>query len=187
MGDLKDQIEKAMKGAPQLVKLKDQVQMTVTGEGLRIELLESEKGTFFELGRPDPSPSGKEVLVMLAKELGGLPNSIMIEGHTDSRPIMGRAAYSNWELSSDRANAARRLMLESGLRADQVKQIRGYADQRLRVPEEPEDASNRRISVIVQYDTPKADGGSSGESQGSGEGAHGNPPESGNHEGTHPH
>jgi chemotaxis protein MotB len=151
LGDLKDQIDKAMKGMPEFNTIKDQVKMTVTGEGLRIELLETEKGLFFERGNADPSTDGKDILVTLAKELGNLPNELMVEGHTDSRPYTGRPDYSNWELSADRANAARRLMLENGLKPDQVKQIRGFADQRLLRPDAPEDASNRRISVIVRY------------------------------------
>ena len=87
---------------------------------------------------------------MLAQELGKLPNKLSIEGHTDSKPFTGRREYGNWELSTDRANAARRLMQHEGVRADQVTQVRGYADQMLRKKDEPFDASNRRISVIVQ-------------------------------------
>jgi chemotaxis protein MotB len=160
LGNLKDQIEGAMKGMPDFDMIKDQVKMTVAGEGLRIELMETEKGLFFERGLADPSTNGKDVLIMLAQELGKLPNHIMVEGHTDSRPFTNRKDYSNWELSADRANAARRIMLESGLRPDQVKQIRGYADQRLLKPDAPEDPSNRRISVIVQYLNPPAQPGS---------------------------
>jgi chemotaxis protein MotB len=148
---LKAQIEQKMKQMPELNNLKDQVAMTVTGEGLRIELLEAERNTFFDSGRGDPSSTGTGVLELLAAQLGELPNHILIEGHTDSKPIAGRAGYSNWELSTDRANAARRLMLEHGLWDGQVKQIRGYADQHLRRSDAPEDASNRRISVLVQY------------------------------------
>ena len=74
-----------------------------------------------------------------------------MEGHTDSKPYAGSGAYSNWELSSDRANAARRLVQANGIRPDQVTQVRGFADQRLRKPEDPLDPSNRRISLIVQY------------------------------------
>jgi len=154
--NLKKEIEQAMKKMPELEALKDQVAMTVTGEGLRIELLENEKGVFFDRGSAMPTALGIEILRMLAQELGKLPNSLLIEGHTDSRPYTGRPSYSNWELSADRANAARRLMLENGLRPDQVKQIRGYADQHLRKPDAPEDASNRRISVLVQYANAKA-------------------------------
>jgi chemotaxis protein MotB len=90
-------------------------------------------------------------LKTLAEQLGQLPNKISIEGHTDAKPFAGKRNYSNWELSADRANAARRIMQESGVKADQVSQVRGYADQRLRKPDAPEDASNRRISLIVQY------------------------------------
>lgn len=88
---------------------------------------------------------------MLAGQLGGVPNRIAIEGHTDAQQYSTAEGYGNWELSSDRANAARRLMEASGLRGNQVSQVRGYADQKLRVPENPMDPSNRRISLIVQY------------------------------------
>lgn len=88
---------------------------------------------------------------MLAGQFKDVPNSISIEGHTDSQPYANDVAYSNWELSADRANAARRLMQERGLRRNQVSQVRGYADQRLRLPQNPYDPSNRRISLIVQY------------------------------------
>ena len=152
MGKLKEKLEYAMKQLPELEKLKNQVQMTVTGEGLRIELLESEKGTFFEKGSPHPSSTGKDMLDMLASELGKMPNRLLIEGHTDSQPFAASAGgYSNWELSADRANSARKLMQESGLRADQVAEVRGYADQRLRKPEDPKNASNRRVSIVVKY------------------------------------
>jgi chemotaxis protein MotB len=88
---------------------------------------------------------------LLGGELGKLPNKLSIEGHTDSKPYSGRNNYGNWELSTDRANAARRLMQQDGIRLDQVAQVRGFADQLLRKPENPVDPSNRRISLIVQY------------------------------------
>ena len=91
------------------------------------------------------------MLVTLAQELGKLPNKLSIEGHTDSQPYSESANYGNWELSADRANAARRIIQANGIRPDQVTQIRGFADQRLRKPESPIDPSNRRISLIVQY------------------------------------
>jgi len=151
MPQLKEELEKAVHKMANFDKLKDQVDMTVTPEGLRVELLESETGTFFDSGSSKLNGSGKELLQKLAEELGKLPNKISIEGHTDSRPFSGGTQYGNWELSADRANAARRLMQQYGLRADQVSQVRGYADQNLRKPQSPEDASNRRISVIVRY------------------------------------
>jgi chemotaxis protein MotB len=151
MGKLKDEIEKAMRRLPNFDKFKNQIEIKVTPEGLRIELLESATGTFFDLGNRNPNSNGSELLDMLAGELGKLPNKISIEGHTDSKPFSGKKDYGNWELSTDRANSARRLMQEQGLGDKQVAQVRGFADQLLRVPKNPNDPSNRRISLIVQY------------------------------------
>jgi chemotaxis protein MotB len=151
MPKLKEQLQKAVRKLDDFDKLKNQIQMTVTGEGLRIELLESASGTFFGSGSTVPNQDGKELLVLLAAELGKLPNKLSIEGHTDSKPYTGARGYGNWELSADRANAARRLMQQNGMREDQVSQVRGYADQRLRNSKDALDPSNRRISLIVQY------------------------------------
>jgi len=151
MSELKEQLQKAVRRLDDFDKLKNQIQMTVTAEGLRIELLETASGTFFESGNSKPNTDGTQLLVLLASELGKLPNKLSIEGHTDSKPYNGKGDYGNWELSSDRANAARRLMQQNGIRADQVSQVRGFADERLRTPNNPFDPSNRRISVIVQY------------------------------------
>ena len=151
LGKLKEELQKSMTQMKDFDKLKNQVEMTITPEGLRIEMLEAESGTFFDLGSPRPTEKGQELLDMLAEEIGKLPNKISIEGHTDSKAYVKSRDYGNWELSSDRANAARRLMQTKGLRTDQVSQVRGYADQKLRKPDAPFDPSNRRISVIVHY------------------------------------
>ncbi len=154
MERLKDRLEEAMKKMPDFQKMKDQVEMTVTGEGLRIELLETEKGMFFDSGDSEPSKTGQELLAKLSSELGKLQNKILLEGHTDARPFTSKRNYSNWELSADRANAARRLMEDTGLRPDQITQVRGYAAQKLRNVADPDAPSNRRISLIVQYSGP---------------------------------
>jgi chemotaxis protein MotB len=151
MEDIKKKLEEAMKKMPELQKLKNQIEMTITNDGLRIEMLETEKGVFFESGSPHPSKYGVEILDLLAKEIGTLPNRLLIEGHTDSRPYLSSTGYTNWELSSDRANSARNIMQENGIRPDQVSEVRGYADQKLRKANNPADASNRRISVTVKY------------------------------------
>jgi chemotaxis protein MotB len=151
MPKLKDQLQQAMRQMSDFEKLKDHIEMTVTTEGLRIELSESATGTFFDSGSPKLNADGSELLKMLAQEVGKLPNKLSIEGHTDSQPYAARANYGNWELSTDRANAARRLMQDNGIRPDQVTQVRGFADMRLRRPEAPLDPANRRISLIVQY------------------------------------
>jgi chemotaxis protein MotB len=149
--ELKKKIEEAIRQMNDLKALQNQIQITITPEGLRIELLETKDGTFFNSGSATLNGNGQELLEMLAGQLGGLPNRILIEGHTDAAPYATPNGYGNWELSSDRANAARRVMQSSGLRSNQVSQVRGYADQKLRVPEDPLDPSNRRISLIVQY------------------------------------
>ena len=150
MNKLKEELQQSIRKVTDLRNLNKQVEMSVTNEGLRIELLETAAGTFFDLGNATPSQNGAELLRALAQEIGKLPNRVSIEGHTDSKPY-GRAGYSNWELSVDRANAARRIMSENGLAPSQVSQVRGYADQRLRDKPNPEDPSNRRISLIVAY------------------------------------
>lgn len=151
MPELKKQLEQKIHEMNDFEKLKSHVEMTVTAEGLRIELTESEKGTFFDSGSQKLNGDGREILLMLAKEMGALPNKLSIEGHTDAKPYAPTASYSNWELSTDRANAARRLVQANGVRPDQITQVRGFADQRLRKPDDPLDAANRRISIIVQY------------------------------------
>ena len=177
MDQIKDQLEKTIREVPDFEKLKNNIDMTVTNEGLRIELTESATGTFFDSGSTKISVDGGGLLSALAGELGKLPNTIAMEGHTDSKPYSAASTYTNWELSSDRANAARRLMLLHGIRTDQVTQVRGFADQRLRKKDAPLDPSNRRISLIVQYLPKKPEeADAKGEKAGqSGEGAEGKP------------
>ena len=151
MSKLREKLQEALKAVPNFHNLKDHVEITITSDGLRIELLETEAGMFFESGKAVPTESGSQLLSTLASELGKLPNNMLIEGHTDSKPYSEDASYGNWELSTDRANSARRIMEANGLRADQVGQVRGFADRQLRRPKEPTNASNRRVSVIVQY------------------------------------
>jgi chemotaxis protein MotB len=151
MAELKEELQRAMRQVPNIDKLKNHIDMTVTSEGLRIELLESATSTFFNSGNSDPNTDGRDILILLAQELGTIPNKIAIEGHTDSKPYPQQNNYGNWELSADRANAARRLMQQNGIREDQVIQVRGFADQRLRKVDAPLDPSNRRVSLIVEY------------------------------------
>ena len=134
---LKEKLEQEIKARKELEKLSKQIEITITPEGLRIELIEGKDGTFYEIGSAKLSANGQELLALLAAELKTLPNSLLIEGHTDATPYSSDASYSNWDLSADRANSARRLMQQDGVRADQVTQVRGYADQMLRVKNNP--------------------------------------------------
>jgi chemotaxis protein MotB len=150
MEQLKEKLEKEIQAKKELEKLIKQIEITITPEGLRIELLEDKNGTFYESGSAHLSANGQELLVLLASELKTLPNQLLIEGHTDAKPYSSGADYSNWELSADRANSARRLLQQNGVRPDQVTQVRGYADQFLRVKSNAYDPSNRRISILVK-------------------------------------
>ncbi len=148
--ELKQKLEQEIKARQDLEKLSKQIEITITPEGLRIELLEGKNGTFYQSGSAQLSPSGQELLALLASELKTLPNQLLIEGHTDAAPYSTDTTYSNWELSADRANAARRLLQQDGVRSDQVTQVRGFADQMLRDKSNPYDPSNRRITILVK-------------------------------------
>jgi chemotaxis protein MotB len=147
---LKEKLESEIKAKKELEKLSKQIEITITPEGLRIELIEDKNGTFYQSGSAQLSANGQELISLLAGELKTLPNSLLIEGHTDATPYSTDTSYSNWELSADRANSARRLLQQNGVRPDQVTQVRGYADQLLRVKSNPYDPSNRRISILVK-------------------------------------
>lgn len=183
MEDLKKKLEHAVESVPELQAHKDQIKMTVTGEGLRIELLENDKGVFFASGSPRPNETCIKLLRMLGQQLGKIPNTVVIEGHTDAKPY-GGAGYTNWNLSAERATSALLLMQASGLQDGQVVQVRGFADRQLFKPDDPLHASNRRISVIVQYHTKNGAhpeqvaagaGGPSGHGTAVPAGAHGTP------------
>lgn len=149
MEQLKQQLLHAAQQMPNFDRLKNQVEITAEQDGLRIELLEQPGGTFFESGSAQPTPALRDFLKAISPELGRLPNRISIEGHTDSRPYSSDSVYTNWELSADRANAARRLMQSSGIAPGQVKEVRGFADQLPRLPNSPDDPSNRRVTLII--------------------------------------
>jgi chemotaxis protein MotB len=146
-----EQIRKALEALPEFEDLKDQVEITLTDEGLRIELREAPDDGFFDSGSAHVKPPTVAMLRVIATQLGELPNAVAVEGHTDSRPYSAESpVYTNWELSADRANAARRILEASGIRPKQIEAVRGFADTRLRKAEEPLDAGNRRISIVVR-------------------------------------
>lgn len=158
--DIQKRIENALRQMPEFHQIQKNILFTVTGEGLRIDLLETEGGMFFNTGNPTPTTAGEHLLNVLAGELVKLPNKLVIEGHTDARPFRTAtptSGYSNWELAADRANAARRLLFTNGLRLDQVVEMRGFADHRLLNAADPNDPRNRRISLVVKYDEDHTD------------------------------
>jgi chemotaxis protein MotB len=157
VSNMQQRIEEALRSVPNIVKLRKNIVVSVTGEGLRIDLLESEQGMFFVTGSPTPTPAGNRLLTALAAEIGKLPNRLVIEGHTDARPFRSSGLANspdNWELSASRANAARRLLEAAGVRPGQVVELRGFADQHLLDPRDPNDPRNRRVSVVVKFQEP---------------------------------
>jgi chemotaxis protein MotB len=152
--DVEKQVQAALHRMPEFSRIQDNVKLSMTGEGLRIDLLETEQGLFFVTGSASPTSAGERLLESLAAEIGRMPNSVVIEGHTDARPFRNTGAagvYGNWELSADRANAARRLLESYGLSPRQVVEVRGYADQKLLQSEDPQSPKNRRISLVVKF------------------------------------
>jgi chemotaxis protein MotB len=148
-----ERIKALTKDGGAFADLRDQIRITVTDEGLRIELREHEKRPFFEVGSAVLIHPLTPLLEKLQAILGTLPNHITVEGHTDGRQYSNRLDYSNWELSAERANSARRVMETSGLPAGRVDRIIGHADRMLVVPDDPMHASNRRITLLVRRET----------------------------------
>jgi chemotaxis protein MotB len=147
-----EKLIKTIAAIPDLAKFKDQIQITLTKEGLRIELIEQSEGLFFDIGSARLKADAAQLLKLIASRIGSFPNDVTIEGHTDSRPY-ARAGYNNWDLSSDRANAARRVLEENGIREKQITGVNGYADRRLKNPSKPLDFSNRRVTILVAFAT----------------------------------
>jgi chemotaxis protein MotB len=141
-------IKKMLERSPEFKSMKDQIEIQMTRDGLRVELLEKSNSLFFDSGSAALKEQTVRLLQAISRELGSLQNHIVIEGHSDSRRYSTSGLYSNWELSSDRANAARRVM-EAALPPGRINEVRGYADTRLRIPADPMDPRNRRVSIVV--------------------------------------
>ncbi len=148
---VKKQILKKLRSEPELKSVADQVQIIVTDEGLRIELVENAGGqTFFPIASATLRPAALRVLTAIAPELNKLSNGLVVEGHTDAVPSV-RPGYSNWELSADRANAARRAVQAAGYDPAKILAVRGYADRDPRVPDNPYDPRNRRLTLLLPF------------------------------------
>lgn len=148
-----EHLQTRLAALPELQRLKDQVSIDITEDGLRIELLDKEGSSFFEVGSAQFKGETVPVLRTIASEIRTLPNPVVIEGHTDSRPFAAGSNRSNWELSTDRAHSARRLIESFNVRAEQIAHVRGYADRKLRYPEQSYDVRNRRISIVILYNS----------------------------------
>ncbi len=130
--------------------MKSQIRMDMTPDGLRIQIVDEQNRPMFDSGSAVVKPYMRELLREIGHMLNDVPNRITLEGHTDAQPFSGgERGYSNWELSSDRANSSRREIVAGGLPEDRMLLVQGLASSKLFVPAQPEHPMNRRISVIV--------------------------------------
>jgi chemotaxis protein MotB len=149
----RDQIRQAINKDPALSGLKDNIIIDMTPEGLRIQIVDQFNESMFESGSATIKPRVRTLIGMIAKSIEELPNGLSISGHTDSSSFNGRD-YSNWELSSDRANASRRALLDAGLKPDRIERVAGRADTDPLISDDPTNPGNRRISIILLRETP---------------------------------
>ncbi|MFH1010002.1 MAG: flagellar motor protein MotB [bacterium] len=142
-------LKTAIETTPELSDLREQIQIEVTGEGVRVEMLDDAHDKFFKRGSAELTQSLRRALELLGRKFSEWPSQIVIEGHTDNVPYSETSVLSNWELSTERANRARRVLVSAGLPEERVFAVRGYADRRLRVTDNPTDSRNRRISILL--------------------------------------
>ncbi len=145
MAELREAIDKSQALKP----FKDQLLLDITPEGLRIQIVDDQNRPMFDVGSAKLKDYTNEILKTLASYLNSVPNHISLTGHTDIRPYPGNGNYSNWELSADRANAARRALESGGLEKEKVARVVGLSSSVLFDKEEPQNPINRRISIIV--------------------------------------
>jgi chemotaxis protein MotB len=144
------EIRSAIVMDPQLRSLAAHMLIEEVPEGLRIQMVDGEGQALFATGVAAPNERGRALLLRAASVIARLPHSLEITGHTDAAPFRsGSDARSNWELSVERANAARRLLLDAGITERRVRAMTGRADQELLRPTEPLHPANRRVSVLV--------------------------------------
>jgi len=147
---LKKKVEDALAASPKLAAMRSQIRLDMTRDGLRIQIVDEQNRPMFDSGSAIVKPYMRELLREIGHVLQDVPNRITLEGHTDAQPYSGGdRGYSNWELSSDRANASRREIVAGGLPEDRMLLVQGLASSNLFVPAEPANPMNRRISIIV--------------------------------------
>ena len=148
--ELREQITAAIDSIPSLQQYKGQLLLDLTSEGLRIQVVDAESRPMFDQGRAQLKPYAAEILQEISKLINATDNRISISGHTDAKAFVGgEGGYSNWELSNDRANSARRELVRGGLDPARVMRVVGLADTVRMDRDNPESPQNRRISIVV--------------------------------------
>ena len=143
-------IKENLAGLKDILNVADQVPITITADGLLIELIDKEKQAFFEVNSANIKPIMRKILSLIAKEIKDGPNQLIVAGHTDARGFHNESFYSNWELSAARALNTRRDLEDLGIASQRFEQVVGYADRKLRRPNDPQAAENRRISILIK-------------------------------------
>lgn len=146
-------LKKAIEENEELQGLDENVMIDMTPEGLRIQILDQEGKPMFPIGSADMYDYTRELMATIAGVIETMPNDVSIRGHTDSYQYAPDASYTNWELSADRANSSRRVLMNNGIETDRIADVMGKADQDHLFPDEPLDPRNRRISIILLHET----------------------------------
>lgn len=146
---LMQELEKKIEESEILQEFRDQLLIDITDEGLRIQIVDRSQRPMFDSGRAELKFYSEDILFELAGPLGSFSRRLSITGHTDGIPFQGREGYSNWELSADRANTARRALVAGGVSEEQIARVVGLGDSVLFDKENPAAPVNRRISIIV--------------------------------------
>jgi chemotaxis protein MotB len=156
--EVQEDIMKALSEGMQegLSDIKDQVMVDVIDSGVRIQMIDKEGGLMFEIGNPTLTQTAKEVLRIITKYINTLPNKVVIEGHTDALPYAG-SGYSNWELSTERASSARKVLETNGLDLDRIARVAGYAATNPFIVDNKDDPRNRRVSIILLFPPKRPD------------------------------
>jgi chemotaxis protein MotB len=147
------QIRDLVRSDPDLAALGHQLAVDITPQGLRVQLLDADNRPMFDTGSSTPSPWTRALLAKVVPALLRLPEPVSIAGYTDAQPFRG-GDRTNWELSSDRANATRRLLVEAGLPESRLQGVSGHADHELLLPADPMAAANRRVAITVLRQAP---------------------------------
>jgi len=152
--DVKQKIEDQIKQDPGLADLKNNIDVRRTPEGLQIEMLDKDKVSMFPSGSASMNERSRQLMQLVARVIAPLPNKLSISGHTDATPYQGKADYSNWELSTDRANAARRQLETFGVDDKRMENVAGKADTDPKIKNDPFSPENRRISIVLLRELP---------------------------------
>lgn len=150
-----EQIREAVRADPTLAELTRQLLIEQTPEGMRIQLVDAERQPMFALGGAAPNDRARALLQRVAQVIQRLPNAISIAGHTDSTPFRGGGERSNWDLSTERANVTRRLLIDAGVADGRIRNLAGHAERDLLLPDQPTAAANRRVSITLIRQAPE--------------------------------